>query len=85
MLTSKDLKDIERLYINDHIVFLCNVALELNMADRFQEYLFDNLDNTMLGVDEQELKDVVCWDPDDIESRIKWLDKHIKLLEDDSK
>ena len=83
MLTSKDLKEIKEEYLDNNIVFLCNVALELNMIDRFQEYLFDNLDNTMMRVDEQDLQGIKpCWGTNEIKNRLNWLNKHINKLED---
>ncbi len=85
MITSKQLRTIKHEYILDSgFTYLCSVAGSLNIEKEFKEYLQNNPDDTMLkysrGVTERPQ-----WRGKDKQSRINWLDKHIKLLEDDNK
>ena len=80
MITSRGLEEIKAIFLEDKFaVYLCWACYNSNVDnDEFKEYLRKNIDDTMLyGVD-------VCselWEMGDDESRINWLDKHIKLLE----
>ena len=80
MITSKQLKDIKETSLNQCVdVYLCCVADELGIID-FQEYLLNNLDDTMIQEEESIFDNPPRWKDGDLESRINWLDKHIKLL-----
>lgn len=60
-------------------VYLCHVAECLDIDEEFQEYLMNNLDDTMINSKYKD-KDEARWFVDDIVSRLAWLDKHITLL-----
>ncbi len=83
MITSRQLKRIKELSLNytkHTFVFLCQVAEDLGIEKEFQEYLLNNLDDTMINEDNSTDSFLARWYYDDLESRLNWLDKHIKLL-----
>ena len=86
MITSKNLKDIKSyIYYSDtYHFYLCTAANKLGIQKEFQEYLLNNLDGTTINT-ESFSKDAARWRGKDKQSRVNWLDKHIKLLEDDNK
>ncbi len=78
MITSKNLKDIKEVSLNQYdSVYLCNIAEDLEIEGS-KEYLLNNLDNTMIS--SWRWYNPPRWACQDLESRINWLDKHIKLL-----
>ncbi len=85
MITSKQLRTIKHEYIlNSRMPYLCSVAGSLNIEKEFKEYLQNNPDDTMLKYSRGDAE-LPQWRSKDKQSRINWLDKHIKILEDDNK
>ena len=84
MITSKQLKEIKEYHVSKQLKFLCHSAEELGMLDEFSDYLMANLDGTTMFRGCMITK-APRWFDHDQEGRIKWLDKHIKLLEGDNK
>ncbi len=86
MITSEQLRDIKELSLKQYrSVYLCNVADDLGIRKEFQDYLLSNLDNTMTESRWDSDLNPPLWSDGDLNSRLNWLDKHIKLLEDDNK
>lgn len=59
--------------------YLCHVAVDVGIRKEFEEYLVNNLDDTMIN-DWCDDKNNARWDSKDTQSRLDWLDKHIELL-----
>ncbi len=86
MITSEELILIKQEYLKEHNYgqnFLCNVAEVLGLRFEFIDYLMDNLEGTTLSIGNPNSSSA-RWNSEDARSRLNWLDKHIKLLEDDN-
>lgn len=59
--------------------YLCDVSERLGIRDEFQEYLVNNLDDTMINSDSND-KNEARWFLQDMKGRLNWLNKHIVLL-----
>lgn len=60
-------------------IYLCRVAKCVGLTEEFQEYLVNNLDDTMFNSVYKD-KDSARWYSYDVQGRLDWLDKHIEIL-----
>ena len=79
MIQEKMIAIKEEYMKNGGFTYLCHIAEELGIEEEFQEYLVNNLDDTMINSDYDD-KDEARWFNRDITSRLNWLNKHIEIL-----
>jgi DNA phosphorothioation-dependent restriction protein DptG len=72
-------EEYEKQLSEDCKPFLCHLAYGLGIIEEFQDYLLNNLDNTMINAFRSEKYDA-RWFIADTQGRLNWLDKHIELL-----
>ncbi len=84
MITSEELILIKEKYLKEENNYagnyLCNVAKDLGLKFKFQDYLLDNLEGTWLNIGNPDPK-YPRWRGKDTVPRLNWLDKHIELLD----
>jgi hypothetical protein len=71
---------IKEEYLKGEQNYLCHIASCLGVQDEFQEYLNNNLDDTMINLEYKD-RNEARWYSEDVQGRINWLNKHIEILE----
>ena len=79
MIQEKMIHIKEEYMKNGGFTYLCHIAEELGVEEEFQEYLVNNLDDTMIN-QAYGSKGEARWFYRDITPRLNWLNKHIEIL-----